>query len=362
VYRSEVRDTHHPGDTVHVASSSTELELPSVTVVLSTYGRRANLEWVVPPLLAQAADEYVLVVNGSRDGSMELLEELTRDDPRVRLVFLENLGLTRAQWSAAQQARGDVLLFVDDDVLVHPGLVEGHARAHAQGPHRVVAGYMPTAPPTRPGPRSFTTRLYAEEYQGVVARWRRDRRSILKDLWMGNVSFRREDYLALAAHESAPALRYHQDKHLGICALAAGLEGVFVPELRADHIHERSLEAFLDQSRRQGADRCLMHSLHPEVLGPWSQSSLLSGLPAPARALVRLSTVQAVRRPLVRALSAVVSALGAGHLYGAQLRTAKLLRRMALLEGARSAALPQTPEPAVAPASGPDAPAHQPLG
>lgn len=342
MYRAGTLTTLHTGDSVHVPSpTTTDLGLPSTTVVLSTYGRRANLEWVVPPLLAQAADEYVLIVNGSRDGSLELLEELTSGDHRVRLFFLDDLGLTRAQWFGAQQARGDVLLFVDDDVLVHPGLVEGHARAHAEGPHRVVAGHMPTAPPRRPGPRSFTTHLYAEEYAGVVERWHRDRRTVLKDLWMGNVSFRRQDYLALAAHESAPALRYHQDKHLGICALTAGLEGVFVRELRADHIHERSLAAFLDQSRRQGADRRIMHALHPDVLGAWSEESLLSGLPLPARGLVRLSGVRSARRHLVRALSGVVTALGAGHLYGAQLRTAKLLRRMALLEGSRSAELPQ---------------------
>ncbi|WP_299032999.1 glycosyltransferase [uncultured Pseudokineococcus sp.] len=343
------------------SSTTTELGLPSTTVVLSTYGRRANLEWVLPPLLAQAADDYVLIVNGSRDGSTELLEDLTRDDPRVRLFFLENLGLTRAQWFGAQQARGDVVLFVDDDVLVHPGLVEGHARAHAEGPHRVVAGHMPTAPPARPGPRTFTTHLYAEEYAGVVARWERDRRCVLKDLWMGNVSFRREDYLALAAHESAPALRYHQDKHLGICALDAGLHGVFVRELHADHIHERSLEAFLDQSRRQGADRVLMHALHPGVLGPWSERSLLSGLPGPARALVRLSQVASARRPLVRLLSALVAALGAVHLYGVQLRTAKLLRRMALLEGARSVPSARETARLTAPSSAPQAQAPRPL-
>jgi glycosyltransferase involved in cell wall biosynthesis len=311
---------------------------PTVTVAMSTYGRRDGLGVVVPPLLAEDADEYVLIVNGSRDGSLELLQELTADDPRVHVHFLENEGLTRAQWFAAERATSDVILYVDDDVLVHPGLVAGHRRRHAEGPGRVVVGYMPTTVPEDPNPRSFTTRLYAQEYEGIVARWERNPQLVLVNLWMGNVSLRRADYLALEAHASAPGLRYHQDQHLGIAALHAGLVGVFDRSLRADHIHERSLEAFLNQARRQGWDKFELHALHTDVLGAYDARTFASGLPLPARALVRASRHELVHDAAVPALSRVVRLTGARGWYRTQTATARLLRRIEQQHGALSRA------------------------
>lgn len=315
---------------------ASETSLPSVTVVMSTFGRRDSLPVVVPPLLAEAAQEYVLIVNGSRDGSLELLQELTAHDARVRVHFLENEGLTRAQWFGAEQARSDVVLFVDDDVLVHPGLVAGHARRHAEKEGRVVVGYMPTRLPQVPGPRSFTTRLYAAEYEGTIARWDDEPRCVLVNLWMGNVSLRRSDYLALQAHASAPGLRYHQDKHLGISALHAGLEGVFDRSLRADHIHERSLEAFLGQALRQGWDKRLLHELHADVLGPYDANAFGYGLPLPGRLLLRAARRPRVHAMAVAALSTIVHKAGDRGWYRPQTQVAKLLRRIELQHGALS--------------------------
>ncbi|WP_432499115.1 glycosyltransferase family 2 protein [Kineococcus auxinigenes] len=310
--------------------------LPTTAVVMSTYGRRDALPRILPALLEQDATEYVLVVNGSRDGSLELLREATAGDDRVQVLFLENKGLTNAQWVAAQTATSDVVLFVDDDVLLHPGLVRGHALRHAEAPRRVVVGFMPTRVPERPGPRSFTTRLYAQEYLGVVGKWERDPASVLPNLWMGNVSFRREDYLGLQAHLGAPGLRYHQDKHLGVVAQRAGLEAVFDRTLRADHVHERSLEAFLEQARRQGWDQRLIHELHPDVLGPYDPARFEAGLARPVRALLSATTAEPVRRPVVAALSAAVGVTGRTGRYGVQTNIAKLLRRIETQHGARS--------------------------
>jgi len=311
-------------------------QTPTTTVVMSTYGRRDALPRILPALLAQDATEYVLIVNGSQDGSLELLTERTRDDERVRLHFLDNQGLTRAQWFGAQQATGEVLVFVDDDVLMHPGLVAGHARRHAEAPGRVVVGHMPTTRPRTPGPQTFTTELYATEYEGVVAKWEADPASVLPNLWMGNVSFRREDYLALSAHTGAPALRYHQDKHLGITAERAGLVGFFDRSLSAEHVHERSLPAFLAQARRQGEDLVVLHDLHPDVLGPYDASRFAVGLPTPARLVLAAARARPAHRAVVSGLSGAVHLTGRTGRYGAQLSAAKLLRRVELQHGARS--------------------------
>ncbi|MDQ4142512.1 MAG: glycosyltransferase, partial [Actinomycetota bacterium] len=103
--------------------------LPTVSVVVPTYNRRENLPRVLEPLLADpATTELVVVVDGSRDGSFELVEERAATEPRLKPVFIENQGVARAHQTGVERASGEVVLLLADDVIAAPGLVMGHAR------------------------------------------------------------------------------------------------------------------------------------------------------------------------------------------------------------------------------------------
>ncbi len=154
--------------------------LPSTSVVMPTYNRRSGLREVVLPLLADPfPKEIIVVVNGSEDGSMELLEELARGDERLRPLWIPNAGEMEARGAGAASAAGEVLVILDDDVRTSPGLLRSHAAWHARHRQLVVLGYMPIALPTEPGPDSFATRLYAREYEQACLRYEADSDSVL---------------------------------------------------------------------------------------------------------------------------------------------------------------------------------------
>lgn len=67
--------------------------------------------------------EIIVVDNGSEDGTPDLLAGWAERDPRVRAVREERLGRSRALNTGLEVARGDVVLFTDDDVLVGAGWV-----------------------------------------------------------------------------------------------------------------------------------------------------------------------------------------------------------------------------------------------
>jgi glycosyltransferase involved in cell wall biosynthesis len=65
--------------------------------------------------------EVVYIDDGSRDGSTERLAQLTLDDPRIRVVsFRRNFGQTAAVQAGIDNARGEILVFMDGDMQNDP--------------------------------------------------------------------------------------------------------------------------------------------------------------------------------------------------------------------------------------------------
>lgn len=80
----------------------------------------------LPGLLAQPAAEILVLDDGSRDGTPEVVRHLAGADPRVRLLPGAPLppGWVGKNWACHQLARaatGDLLVFCDADVRLRPG-------------------------------------------------------------------------------------------------------------------------------------------------------------------------------------------------------------------------------------------------
>jgi glycosyltransferase involved in cell wall biosynthesis len=305
---------------------------------MPTRDRAASLARAAAAVLADPAlDELVVVDDGSVDGTREVLESLVDGDARVRPVSLDGRGAAVARQAGVEAATAEIVLLLDDDVVAGPGLAAGHARRHsADDPALVVVGYMPTRRPP-PGARGrFATTLYADEYDAHVARYERDPSTILEALWAGNVSLHRSTCLAVGVAAGLPAVN-HNDREFGLRLLRHGAHAVFDRSLLATHDHDRPLDSFLADARRQGAGRALIHSMHGDLVGPFSPDDLSADLPAPLRRLVRWTDDERARRGVLRAGQAAISAAGTARLARVELAVARLLRRVELRHGARHA-------------------------
>jgi glucosyl-dolichyl phosphate glucuronosyltransferase len=122
-----------------------------VTVLICTRDRASSLSAVFPTLAAQQVPagwtvEVIVVDNGSRDGTAELVRAQTAFGSAVRLVQEPEKGLSRARNAGLRAARGRVLLFTDDDVRLPPGWVADMARPVLEGRADAVAGSVRLAP------------------------------------------------------------------------------------------------------------------------------------------------------------------------------------------------------------------------
>jgi GT2 family glycosyltransferase len=99
------------------------------SVILCTYNRVHLLERVLRSLACQTVTseqfEIIVVDDGSTDGTAALCERAGRDLPNMKYIAMaKNLGLAAAGNRGIRSARGEVLLFIDDDCLAQENWVE----------------------------------------------------------------------------------------------------------------------------------------------------------------------------------------------------------------------------------------------
>ncbi len=99
---------------------------PRVSVVVPVYNEEESLEPLYRELDAALSDleggiELVLVDDGSRDRSREIMRDLARKDPRVRPIALDgNHGQSAAFEAGFRAARGEIIATLDADLQNDP--------------------------------------------------------------------------------------------------------------------------------------------------------------------------------------------------------------------------------------------------
>jgi glycosyltransferase involved in cell wall biosynthesis len=101
-----------------------------ISIIIAARNEERNLEEALRSILGQDYGnlEIIAVNDRSMDRTGAILDGMTARDPRLRVVHLDDLprgwlGKNYALSCGAQQASGDLLLFTDADVVMHPSTV-----------------------------------------------------------------------------------------------------------------------------------------------------------------------------------------------------------------------------------------------
>jgi glycosyltransferase involved in cell wall biosynthesis len=115
------------------------------SVVIPTYNRKPILEKCLKALEAQKLSdstpvtgyEIVLVDDGSTDGTLEWLEADKVQFPHVRCFEQEHQGPSAARNLGVEQAQGDIIIFIDSDLVVTETFLQAHTDALVQGKEKL---------------------------------------------------------------------------------------------------------------------------------------------------------------------------------------------------------------------------------
>jgi glycosyltransferase involved in cell wall biosynthesis len=305
------------------------VESLSVSVVVPTYRYPSGLEEVVTAALADSVvSEAVVVVDGCRDGSLELLERMAQVDRRVKPMFIEHSGENMARQRGAEAATGEILLFLDHDVVAGTRLAWGHARRHEGRDRLVVMGYMPMSVGDGYRPDDVPSRIYGKDYEAQCRAYEQDPANVLLYFWAGNFSIRRRDALEVGLFSPTyPGVRLG-DWDFGLRCARSGMTGRFDRSLLAHHRRPRSLDDFLEDEAQYIEELEVIHQLHGDLIGPFSFSEHVAGLPRPMLMALRTARADVVAAAELAVLKRIV-ALG-GRLKWARAQNAAGLLARAL--------------------------------
>ena len=90
---------------------------PTISVIIPVYNASEFLHESIPSVLEQSLKEIELICvnDGSGDNSLEILNEFSKNDSRIRIIDQENAGCGAARNRALDEACGDYVYFFDPD-------------------------------------------------------------------------------------------------------------------------------------------------------------------------------------------------------------------------------------------------------
>lgn len=209
-----------------------------LTVIVPTIGRSAHLVRLLPQLarqLPEAAEVLVLDQSDDAERARGAHAVAACGDRRITHHHLPARGLPAARNRGVERARGAVVLFLDDDVALHPGCLDAHLRCYADPDVGGVVGRI----------CELALRSNAATTQNRVGRGGRIRSRLdgtrpqpIETLKGANMSFRAEALRAAGPFdEGYGGTALLEDADMSERVRAAGWVLRYCPEAGLDHLH-----------------------------------------------------------------------------------------------------------------------------
>ncbi|MBI4516694.1 MAG: glycosyltransferase family 2 protein [Deltaproteobacteria bacterium] len=206
--------------------------LVRLSVIVPAYNCAAFLDRSLTALARSSFRDYecIVVDDASTDHSRDVAAK-----HGVRLLALgSNGGPARARNRAAEQARGEILVFIDADVCVHPdtlGRIDAHFRAHPQV-EALMGSYDDT-----PAHRGFVSQ-YKNLFHHYV---HQTSRSQAWTFWAGCGAIRRPLFLQFHGFDESYRRPCIEDIELGFRLAASGHRIDLEPAVQVTHLKRWTL-------------------------------------------------------------------------------------------------------------------------
>jgi serine acetyltransferase/GT2 family glycosyltransferase len=247
--------------------------------VVASYQRARLVSLLLDDLAAQTlapeSFEVVLIDDGSTEPVSAYVEP-SRYPFALEIVRQANAGPAAARDRGAKLARGEIVLFLDDDMRLPPTFLAAHVSAHASTPRAVVVGQI------RPAHALATLPIFERFHAAAYEIWLASKRAsggalVGMEVCSGNLSMRRDDYLAVGGFDVT--LGRSEDAELGVRLEKAGAKLIFLPEGASIHDSDHTdAKVWLRRAYLYGVYETRIAAKHPDVprADPWHWLDVVS--------------------------------------------------------------------------------------
>jgi glycosyltransferase involved in cell wall biosynthesis len=144
----------------------------AISVILPTYNRAETLRKTLRAYAEQRGDhqmlEIIVVDDGSKDHTSDVVEESRQSSATpIRYFRQENRGQAAARNLGIREARGELILFGDDDIIPSASMVAEHVGAHQRHPAANIGilGLVSWAAELHPTPFMIWCGLYGPQFE-----------------------------------------------------------------------------------------------------------------------------------------------------------------------------------------------------
>lgn len=275
----------------------------AISVVIPTYNRREILSRTLPTIWQQdfPPDQYevIVVVDGSTDGTAAMLRSL---NPPCAFRVLEqpNRGQAAARNAGWRAARGELILFLDDDMQCNRSLIREHASAHDCPEPLVIFGPVPLSLDSLDSP---ATQAWQANSDAVLSRLSRHPEPLWPDdIHVGSNASLPRSILARCGGFDESFSRMYEDTELGLRLWKMGVRFRYQPLALACHLYLKSPDELVSDKFWKGKHDVLLSRKHPEyrpyayfarqpngALWKRAARSLAARFPQPAEPVMRLA-------------------------------------------------------------------------
>lgn len=217
--------------------------MTSISIIMPAYNAAHLLPRVLPPVLKMLEDGEVSEVLVVDDRSTDNTAELAQDMGARVMITPANGGPGVARNLAAKQAVGDILWFVDSDVIAWPGGAEQIRTAFANPEVGAAFGSYDNAPE---GP-------WFSRYKNLLHRFHHQKARDASTFWAGCGAVRASTFAEVGGFDTetyrVPSI---EDIELGYRITSAGKRILVLPEWQGKHLKIWSMRnaIFTDIFRR----------------------------------------------------------------------------------------------------------------
>jgi len=240
-----------------------------ISVIIPTYNRPGLLRSTLEGISTQSTprDEFeVIVVDDGSDGDALRQTRAYQPSYLFQLIERPHSGLASARNAGADYASGQLLYFLDDDVIPHPDAVLQHLRAHMQEDEPVaVIGSLP----------------YPDHIQMNAFLWYLQKRAHY-DLYQagdrkypgghppvppvnGNASIPKGLFMDVGGYDEAFTKYGCEDLDLDYRLVENGSRCIYHPSAVGYHNHAKSFDRFCEDMDRAGESLIRLYRKHPGI-------------------------------------------------------------------------------------------------
>ena len=247
--------------------------MPKVSVIIPTKNRSSLLVEAIERIESQTVPreqyEVIIIDNDSTDDTRNLLEQKARAYSNLRHGLQEKPGAAATRNAGLRLAKGDLVLFIDDDVQATDSLIQAHVEFHQKTPNASVIGAvdMPWENTTDPFLRYLRDHRILNPYtpsKGPID---------FSYYHTCNVSTPTNVLLNVGGFNESFQIYGMEDIELGYRLEKAGSRMVFAPDAKAVHYRFPGHRDFIERSEQAGYSLGQLIRIHPELRKRFVESS-----------------------------------------------------------------------------------------